>query len=92
MYSEVLKYEPCVFVAIVILAVFQITWLFSKKTIAFWIYFNSLMLIAYLPMLDIFMPPNVLLLMMPLLNMVRLKLPGLEVTMNDSKDDNRAKS
>ena len=84
-----MRIEPGVYVIIGILIVFLLTWLFSKKTIAFWIYFNTLVLVAYLPMLDIFMPSNVFLFMKPFMDVVRLKLPAFELEMIDFQDDNR---
>lgn len=73
--EEVKVCEYVLLILLVLLVVFLFTWLFSKKTIAFWMYFNSLMLAAYLPMLDIHVPANVVLLVKPFIDMFRLNLP-----------------
>lgn len=70
-------YIPFMYIFLVILIIFLLTWLFSKKTIAFWIYFNSLMLAVYLPLLDVKMPQNVVLLFMPFIDVYRVKLLSL---------------
>lgn len=57
--------------------VFLFTWPLSKKTVVFWIYFNSLTLAVYLPMLDINMPSNVILFMMPFIDMFRFRIMNI---------------
>jgi len=69
--------EPLLVLFMMILMIFLFTWLCSKKTIVFWVYFNSIMLVVYLPMLDIFTPSNVVLFMTPFIDMFRGKLSAL---------------
>ena len=47
-------------------------------------FINSLQLIAYLTMLDVAFPSNVLLFLMPYLNLVRLKIPESFINLSDS--------
>ena len=80
-------YIPFMYIFLVILIIFLLTWLFSKKTIAFWIYFNSLMLAVYLPLLDVKMPQNVVLLLMPFIDVYRVKLLSLTSDYQTFKQD-----
>ena len=47
-------------------------------------FINSLQLIAYLIMLDVAFPSNVLLFLMPYLDLVRLKIPESFINLSDS--------